>query len=128
MECERRDQEESNEHLWNCDAHIAAERKVWIQTIESIPIWTHLEEARLRRAWAKERDKHQQNQQPFTKAAPKISVPSDRAVWASLQNISGEVDRGPWDARKTAQTAAEKALQQWSVADLYRGISPHSLT
>ncbi|GJJ75820.1 hypothetical protein EMPS_08178 [Entomortierella parvispora] len=122
------DQDESNEHLWNCDAHIAAERKVWTKTIEAIAEWAHLEEARLRRAWAKERDRHIQNHLPFTKAAPKISVPSDRAVWTTLQHITGTVERAPWDVRKAAQTVAERALQQWKVADLYSGISPHSLT
>jgi len=122
------DQEESNEHLWNCDAHIAAERRVWTQTIEAIPEWVQLEEARLWRAWAKERDRHMHNQQPFTTAAPKLSTPSGRAVWTSLQHISGAVDRAPWDLRRIALNVAEKALQQWKVADLYRGISPHSLT
>ena len=59
-------------------------------------------------------------------------MPPTTAIWRSLQHIQGTTERTPPQHRlqpplSRPPTTAEKTLQQWTTADLYRGVSPHSL-
>ena len=59
-------------------------------------------------------------------------MPPTTAIWRSLQHIQGTTERTPPQHRlqpplSRPPTNAEKTLQQWTTADLYRGVSPHSL-
>lgn len=100
--------------------------------MDQLPVWTRLEEQRLRRLWAKERDRHQKENLSFKTPPPVVRMPPAKAVWASLQHIQGVSARTPHEHQQQTPvqrplTTAEKTLQQWTTADLYRGISPHSL-
>ncbi|KAG0041344.1 hypothetical protein BGZ83_001964 [Gryganskiella cystojenkinii] len=123
---------EDNDHVWNCPIQRAAECKVWKDTVDQLPAWSRLEEQRLRRLWAKDREQHQKEQLPFNTPAPSVRMPPMADVWSTLQHIQGIVTRMPPEHRlqpplQRPPTAAEKTLQRWTTADLYRGISPYSL-
>jgi hypothetical protein len=125
--CEQ--EREDTQHLWRCPATMEMQRERWTEEIEGAnAVGTRVWKS-VRKAWEKEIKKAQEKGQDISqRKPPTFRKASEDDIWEALQLMV----KGVRDIRRTEvdpEVVGEDIERlEWSVQDLYHGLTPKCMT
>ncbi|KAK3825940.1 MAG: hypothetical protein J3Q66DRAFT_385032 [Benniella sp.] len=134
---------EDTNHIWRCPATMDDQKKKWQETLEGMNDIGHRVWTQARKAWEREKKQWEDNQskhpaearRPFLRIEPSFSKARVDHMWDVMETtfsgatvIRDKATQGDMTDDNDLHDIEVDVAAEWTVQDLYHGLTPKALT